>query len=213
MPYSFKVVNKASANISNLEKRYVYTTPKSFLELIKLFKIMFNRTKSEIEKNKENYEMGVIKLKETGKVVSKLEEDLKIKQVEVEEKKKVSDVHADIVGVEKAKVEIENQKAIIETQNCAEIQKNVDKKLTSVQKDLDEALPLVEKVQDALGMLVMELGSRFQEMKYEMMEITLMEMAESRSILVWDRNLPVPFGSVPTPFLHALENRASSFWN
>ena len=52
MPYSFKVVNKASASIFDIEKRYVYTTPKSFLELIKLFKDMFNRTKSEIEKNK-----------------------------------------------------------------------------------------------------------------------------------------------------------------
>ena len=45
-------------------------------------------------------------------------------------------------------------------------------------------------------MLVMELGLRFQEMKYEMMEIYQMEMDESRSILVWDRDLPVPFGSV-----------------
>ena len=117
MPYSFRVVNKASAQIFDLEKRYVYTTPKSFLELIKLFKVMFNRTKSELERNRENYEMGVIKLKETGEIVSKLEEDLKIKQVEVEEKKKVSDAQAEIVGREKAKVEIENQKALIEAQN------------------------------------------------------------------------------------------------
>ena len=33
-------------------------------------------------------------------------------------------------------------------------------------------------------MLVMELGLRFQEMKYEMMEIYQMEMDESRSVLV-----------------------------
>ena len=85
--------------------------------------------------------------------MSKLEENFKIKQVEVGEKKKVSDAQAVIVGVEKDKVEIENQKAITEAQNCTEIQKNVDEKLTSVQKDLDEAIPLVEKAQAALGNL------------------------------------------------------------
>ena len=151
MPYSLKVVNIASQQIYDQEKRYVYTTPKSFLELIKLFKAMFGKKKSELENNKDNYELGVVKLKETGEVVSKLEEDLKIKQVEVEEKKKVSDAQAEIVGVEKAKVEIESEKAEIEAQNCAIIQKNVDEKLTSVQKDLDEALPLVERAQNALN--------------------------------------------------------------
>lgn len=150
MPYSFRVVNQASERILEIEKRYVYTTPKSFLELIKLFKVMFLKKRTELEKNKDNYELGVIKLKETGEVVSKLEEDLKIKQVEVEEKKQVSDAQAEIVGKEKAKVEIENNKAEVEARNCAEIQKNVDEKLTSVQKDLDEALPLVEKAQSAL---------------------------------------------------------------
>ena len=150
MPFSFKVVNEASEQILEIEKRHVYTTPKSFLELIKLFKVMFNKTKNELEKNKDNYELGVVKLKETGEIVSKLEEDLKISQVEVEEKKKVSDAQAEIVGKEKAKVEIENDKAEAEAKNCAEIQSSVDEKLTSVQKDLDEALPLVEKAQSAL---------------------------------------------------------------
>ena len=150
MPYSFKVVNRCSDEILEIEKRHVYTTPKSFLELIKLFKVMFTRTKEGIEKNKDNYELGVIKLKETGEVVAKLEEDLKVKQVEVEEKKKVSDEQAEIVGKEKAKVQVENDKAEAEAKICAEIQKNVDEKLTSVQKDLNEAIPLVEKAQEAL---------------------------------------------------------------
>ena len=150
MPHSFRVVNKCSEEILEIEKRHVYTTPKSFLELIKLFKVMFTRTKEGIEKSKDNYELGVIKLKETGEVVAKLEEDLKVKQVEVEEKKKVSDEQAEIVGKEKAKVQVENDKAEAEAKICAEIQKNVDEKLTSVQKDLDEAIPLVEKAQEAL---------------------------------------------------------------
>lgn len=42
MPYSFKTVDEYSAKIFEQERRFVYTTPKSFLELIKLFKVMLN---------------------------------------------------------------------------------------------------------------------------------------------------------------------------
>ena len=91
MPYSFRTVNEFSAVIFEQERRYVYTTPKSFLELIKLFKVMLNKKKDELEQNKSKYEAGVVKLQETGEIVSKLEEELKVFSVEVEEKKKLAD--------------------------------------------------------------------------------------------------------------------------
>lgn len=37
MPYSFVNVNKIAAMCYEKERRYIYTTPKTFLELIKLF--------------------------------------------------------------------------------------------------------------------------------------------------------------------------------
>ena len=91
MPFSFKTVNEISAIIFEQERRYVYTTPKSFLELIKLFKTMLSKKKDEVEQNKSKYEAGVVKLQETGEIVSKLEEELKVFSVEVEEKKKLAD--------------------------------------------------------------------------------------------------------------------------
>jgi len=111
MPYSYKIVNEMSNIILQKERRYVYTTPKSFLELIALFKKMFGEVYGRVSDDKDKYETGVVKLTETGEVVSKLEEELKIFSVEVEEKKKKADATAEIVGVEKAKVEIENAKA------------------------------------------------------------------------------------------------------
>jgi len=48
--------------------------------------------------------MGVVKLTETAETVGQLEEDLKIKSVEVEAAKKSADEQAEIVGTEKAKV-------------------------------------------------------------------------------------------------------------
>lgn len=82
--------------------------------------------------------------------MSKLEEELKVFSVEVEEKKKVADAKAEVVGKEKAIVEVEQNKASVEADKCAVIKKNVEEKMANVQKDLDEALPLVEKAQAAL---------------------------------------------------------------
>ena len=150
MPYSFGKVNVASAQIFDAERRYVYTTPKSFLELIKLYSVMLGKQRSDLNQARDNYESGVIKLKKTGEDVAILEEELKIFAVEVEAKKKVADAQAEVIGVEKAKVEIENNKASIEAEKCAVIQAEVEAVMSVVQSELDAALPLVQKAELAL---------------------------------------------------------------
>ena len=132
MPYSFKLVNEFSEVILEQERRYVYTTPKSFLELIKLFKVMFGKKFGELETGKETYETGVIKLTETGEIVDKLKDELMIFAVEVEAKKKSADEQAEIVGGEKVKVEAENDKAEIEADICGKIKVRVEAEMASV---------------------------------------------------------------------------------
>lgn len=67
-----------------------------------------------MEKNKERYENGLVKLKETAEQVSVIEVDVKNKGEEAEVKKNSADAFAEIVGAEKAIVEVENAKATIE---------------------------------------------------------------------------------------------------
>jgi dynein heavy chain len=62
MPYSFTTVNEFSEKVLVKERRHVYTTPKSFLELITLFKTMLSKKRVELEENREKYEKGVVKL-------------------------------------------------------------------------------------------------------------------------------------------------------
>jgi dynein heavy chain len=76
MPYSFERVNKASEEMLPKERRYVYTTRKSFFELIKLFKTMLNRKKDKLESSKGRYQLGLEKLQETAASVSQLEKEL-----------------------------------------------------------------------------------------------------------------------------------------
>jgi len=128
MPFSFESVNHASIKYKEVEKRYCYTTPKSFLELIKLFNLMIGKRRDFILSSKERLENGLIKLIETAEIVAKLEEDLKVKTVEVEEKKASAEIFAAQVLKEKTIVTEESEKANIEAANCEIIQKEVEEK-------------------------------------------------------------------------------------
>ena len=81
MPISFENVNKLSTKLFEVERRYVYTTPKSFLELIKLFKSMLQQKRDNLLKEKERYESGLFKLRETAELVAIIEEEVKVAQV------------------------------------------------------------------------------------------------------------------------------------
>lgn len=63
-------------------KRYIYTTPKSFLELINLYTSMLQKKRAALELNKERYETGLVKLQQTAEVVTVIEEEVKVKQAE-----------------------------------------------------------------------------------------------------------------------------------
>ena len=76
MPFSFNVVNNFSAKIKEVERRFVYTTPKSFLELVKLFKGMLGKKMSYLMEQREKFEIGVAKLKDTEEAVAGIEQEL-----------------------------------------------------------------------------------------------------------------------------------------
>lgn len=157
MPFSFGCVDEFSAIVFQKEKRRVYTTPKSFLELISLFKGMLAKKREEIQDNKEKYEKGVLKLQETGEQVAELEENLKVTSVVVEEKKKNAAEQAAIVGAEKEKVDAEAKIANVESEKCKKIADDVEVLLQGVQADLAAAIPALEKAEEALNGLTVKM--------------------------------------------------------
>ena len=72
MPYSFDMTNKVAKQILLKDKRYIYTTPKNFLELLELFKLMLEKKSNELEDERLMYETGLAKLEETEVKVSEL---------------------------------------------------------------------------------------------------------------------------------------------
>lgn len=60
------------------EGRYVYTTPKSYLELLKLFISLLEKKHVEADAAISRLEGGVLKLAESAEAVANLEDNLKV---------------------------------------------------------------------------------------------------------------------------------------
>ncbi|CAE7333776.1 ODA11, partial [Symbiodinium sp. CCMP2456] len=152
-PHSFEAVNQLSQKFIQEEKRFAYTTPKSFLELIKLYSGMLGKQVFALADKKSRLSSGLIKLRATQEEVANLEEDLQEKAVIVKEKAEKADTFAEEVGREKTKVNTEAEKANIEAVKCAQIAQQVAEKKEDCMRDLDAALPLVNQAEAALDVL------------------------------------------------------------
>lgn len=153
MPFSFTSVNQCAERFFLVERRYVYTTPKSYLELLQLYKKILRKKVKEYAAAIERLEKGLQKLKETGETVARLEVELKGKLEAAEDKKAVASAIAETVNKEKANVEIESKKASEEAAKCAVIQAEVTEKQRSTMEDLAKAEPAVEQAMAALDSL------------------------------------------------------------
>lgn len=107
--------------------RYNYTTPKSFLELIYLYKNMLAKERGSLMSDVDRLSTGLDKLEKTAKDVAVLEEEIKVKSVEVEAAKQQADEIAEKVGGEKAKVETAAAGANEEAAKCAVIAEKAGK--------------------------------------------------------------------------------------
>jgi len=153
MPFSFSLVQQMSKKFLEVERRFNYSTPKTFLELIKLYKNLLGTKRDNTQTAITRLQNGLDKLLATEKDVAVLVEAAKVKAVEVEEKVSSADAFAEKVGVEKDKANIENEAAQVEAAKCAVIQEEVSAKQSSVQADLDNAQPLVDAALAALDTL------------------------------------------------------------
>ena len=111
MPYSFVAVESLSLRYQIDERRYNYSTPKSFLELIALYRAMLTSRRAETDLRIETYVNGVEKLRATASQVSGLEEALKVKAVEVEEKKAQAEAMIPSLEAEKSTANEESREA------------------------------------------------------------------------------------------------------
>merc|ERR1711871_888086 len=134
-------------------RRKTYTTPKSFLDMIQLYKVMLAEKRTELGTSKNRLSIGVTKLEETNTVVENLQVELTALQPVL--KVKAEEAAAMIVVVErdqkiaaevKAKVEVVVEQV---SKQAAETKVIAD----DAQADLDEAMPAFNNALKALDAL------------------------------------------------------------
>ena len=135
------------------ERRRNYVTPKSFLELIDLYKNMLREKLDEIGKLKERLESGLEKLQATAEMVAELQEALQQDMALVEEKKAATDALLVHVGQETQIADVEKAKAEEEEAKCAEIQTDVAAVQAEAEADLMAAEPVIAAAEAALNSL------------------------------------------------------------
>jgi dynein heavy chain len=107
MSHAHTTVNAASRQYLASERRYNYTTPKSFLEQISLYSKLLSNKAKQLKARVERLENGLAKLKATAIQVDELKEKLAVQEMELQQKNEAADALIAIVGIETEKVQKE----------------------------------------------------------------------------------------------------------
>ncbi|XP_034940720.1 dynein beta chain, ciliary [Chelonus insularis] len=153
MAHAHTTVNATSRLYLASERRYNYTTPKSFLEQISLYMKLLKAKSSELRGRIERLENGLAKLRSTAAQVAELKQKLAIQEVELQQKNEAADALIAIVGVETEKVQKEKALADEEESKVAVIAEEVLKKQKDCEADLVKAEPALLAAQEALNTL------------------------------------------------------------
>jgi len=153
MAYVHKSVNEMSVIYLQNDKRFNYTTPKSYLEQISLYKRLLAAKNIELQEKIMRLENGLLKLQSTAKQVDGLKEKLATQEVEVKQKNEDADKLIKIVANETEKVQNEKMMADEENKRVSDISIEVEKKQIDCANDLAKAEPALAAAQAALDTL------------------------------------------------------------
>ena len=153
MPLAFVSVDKQCRAYQISEGKNVYTTPKSYLEMLSLYKSMLAKKRAESDVSVFRLVNGVEKLVNAENDVELLEANLKVMVEGADEKGRKAAGIAETVLKEKDIVDAENAKALVEANKVANIQTEVAAQQASCAKDLEMAEPALMKAMAALDSL------------------------------------------------------------
>ncbi|NWQ91943.1 DYH17 protein, partial [Burhinus bistriatus] len=146
-------VKKMSKTYLAMERRYNYTTPKTFLEQLKLYQNLLSKKRSELTAKIERLEKGLTKLQSTTSQVDDLKAKLAVQEAELKQKNEDADKLIYVVGVETEKVSREKAIADEEELKVQAINTNVAEKQRACETDLEKAEPALIAAQEALNTL------------------------------------------------------------
>ena len=132
-----KSVEKTSSRFLVEMRRYNYVTPTSYLELLKIFKLLLIEKRNKLQTQKSRLEGGINQLKIAGEEVDRLKQEIETNKPKLAEKQKEG---------EEMMVQIEKDKA-----GAEETRKSVAKDEASAQAETDKVEKLTADAQGKLA--------------------------------------------------------------
>ncbi|CAD7974708.1 unnamed protein product [Amoebophrya sp. A25] len=147
-----EIINTSQVFLARL-RRNVYTTPKSYLDLIQLYLEMLEEKKKEKNVNLKRLSTGVQKIKEANDIVENLQIELTKQQPFIEQKTKDAEALIPVVKEEQKKAAVVKDRVSSEE---AVVRKKADEVAAikaDAQRDLDIAMPALNNSMKALNSL------------------------------------------------------------
>ncbi|KAL3288579.1 hypothetical protein HHI36_003018 [Cryptolaemus montrouzieri] len=153
MSYAHGKVNEISERYLINEKRYNYTTPKSFLEQISLYSKLLGQKHSTLSTSIERLNLGLAKLDSTSEEVDGLKRILALQEVELKERNESASKLIAVLSSENEKVAAEQAIATEEEAKVRVIEEDVSDKQQTCAEDLAKAEPALLAAMEALNTL------------------------------------------------------------
>jgi dynein heavy chain len=143
-------VIKISEEYLESERRYNYATPKSYLELISLFKVMLDKTRNTILNNAQHFSKGLQMLRDSSQDVDQMKKKLEKQTRIVAERQADCAILIDRIQQDTAVVNKESEAAEREEAKTAKIKAEAQEKQLVASEELKKAQPLKEQALDAI---------------------------------------------------------------
>uniref|UniRef100_A0A3B5KQQ0 Dynein, axonemal, heavy chain 11 n=1 Tax=Xiphophorus couchianus TaxID=32473 RepID=A0A3B5KQQ0_9TELE len=153
MAYVHNSVNQASEKYLRNEKRYNYTTPKSFLQQITLYRNLLEKSRAELQHKMNRLDNGLQKLQSTAAQVDNLKAKLASQESQLTLKNENIGALLTKIGLQTEKVSKKREAADVEAQKVAVMQAEIAVKRKDCENDLAKAEPSLTAAVEALNTL------------------------------------------------------------
>ncbi|MED6234546.1 hypothetical protein ATANTOWER_026276 [Ataeniobius toweri] len=153
MAYVHNSVNQASEKYLRNEKRYNYTTPKSFLQQITLYRNLLEKSRAQLQHKMNRLDNGLQKLQSTAAQVDDLKAKLASQETELTLKNENIGALLTKIGLQTEKVSKKREAADVEAKKVAVMQAEIAVKRKDCETDLTKAEPSLTAALEALNTL------------------------------------------------------------
>jgi len=150
MAFVHTTTSNASEEFFQEEGRHNYTTPKSFLDYVDLFKYLLHKKQEDVYCIRDRLQVGLAKLKNTSEAVAGLREKLTGDMDLVTEKTEAADLIMKDVEEQTKVVDSERFAVSGDEENCAKIQAECERLQRECEEDFKSCEPILDEAKQAL---------------------------------------------------------------